>query len=76
VFQDANRDRVEMMHKAYVVKSEEEGIVLGVDFLRKKGFGLRWAGELGGIDCLVKAERKGKEDSIFFSAVKAVGPKS
>jgi hypothetical protein len=61
VFKDVNRDRVDMKHRVY----DEEGIVLGVDFLRKERWDLRWAEGLGGTDCLVKAER-GKEREIPF----------
>ena len=65
VFKDPNRDRVGMKHIVYVVESDEEDIVLGVDFLRKEGLDLRWAEGLGGIDCLVKTEG-GKERGIPF----------
>jgi hypothetical protein len=65
VFEDVNRDKVEMKHRVYVVESDEEDIVLGVDFLRKEGLDLRWAEGLGGIDCLVKTEG-GKERRIPF----------
>ena len=65
VFKDPNRDRVGMKHIVYVVESDEEDIVLGVDFLRKEGLDLRWAEGLGGIDCLVKTEG-GEERGIPF----------
>jgi hypothetical protein len=64
VFEDFNRDRVEMKHRLYVVESDEEGIVLGVDFLKER-LDLRWAEGLRGIDCLVKTEG-GKERRIPF----------
>jgi hypothetical protein len=65
IFKDVNRDRVEMKHRVYVVESDEEGIVLGVDFPGKERLDLRWYEGQGGTDCLVKAER-GKERKIRF----------
>jgi hypothetical protein len=65
VSKGVNRDRVEMKYRVFVVESDEEGIVLSVDFLRKERLDLRWSEGLGGTDCLVKAER-GKEKKIPF----------